>query len=142
MDNELINVGAATVGDRISVLIKTLGIKKYEFASNLQLTPASVTMMCKNKSNPGKQTLELICQTYHVSKDWLLTGAGEMFASPTKEEEIAQIVRKLYGEDSDSLTLQLAKLLCSMDANQMADLRNALKSLIKALKLDNEPMAN
>jgi len=73
---ETMNTG---MSDRISELIYALGLKKIQFATQLNIDPAYVTQLTKGKRAPSDRLIADICRVFHVREEWLRTGEGEMF---------------------------------------------------------------
>jgi transcriptional regulator with XRE-family HTH domain len=80
------------VNERISYIIKSLGIKKVEFAKALNVSGAFVSQMCSGDGAPSDRTIADICRIFNVNEAWLRTGIGEPFIQLSREEEIASIL--------------------------------------------------
>lgn len=75
-----------TIGERIKEVRKSSGLTQADFGKQVKITGASVSMIEKGINNPSDQTITLICSRFHVSEDWLRTGAGEMSARSYESE--------------------------------------------------------
>lgn len=99
--------------DRISQIIEKRNISRSKFASELKISPASVTQMCSGRINPSSQTIELICQKFRINEKWLRTGEGEMeISDPLRaklENFFADVLATCPDERSD-LVAALADL--------------------------------
>ena len=80
------------MNERISYIIKSLGIKKVEFAKALNVSGAFVSQMCSGDGAPSDRTIADICRIFNVNEAWLRTGIGEPFVQLSREEEIASIL--------------------------------------------------
>lgn len=90
------------MNERISFIIKSLGIKKVEFAKALNVSGAFVSQMCSGDGAPSDRTIADICRIFNVNEAWLRTGIGEPFIQLSREEEIASILGKVIaGHDSE-----------------------------------------
>lgn len=78
--------------ERISYIIKSLGIKKVEFAKALNVSGAFVSQMCSGDGAPSDRTIADICRIFNVNEAWLRTGIGEPFIQLSREDEIASIL--------------------------------------------------
>lgn len=78
--------------ERISYIIKSLGIKKVEFATALNLSGAMISKLCSGDGAPSDRTIADICRIFNVNEAWLRTGIGEPFIQLSREEEIASIL--------------------------------------------------
>lgn len=88
--------------ERISYIIKSLGIKKVEFATALNLSGAMISKLCSGDGAPSDRTIADICRIFNVNEVWLRTGIGEPFIQLSREEEIASILGKVIaGHDSE-----------------------------------------
>ena len=90
------------MNERISFIIKSLGIKKVEFAKALNISGAFVSQMCSGDGAPSDRTISDICRIFNVNEVWLRTGIGEPFIQLSREDEIAAILGKVIaGHDSE-----------------------------------------
>lgn len=99
--------------DRISYVIKELGIKKVEFAKALGVSQAFVSQLCSGDGNPSDRTVSDICRIFNVNEIWLRTGVGEPFVQLSRDEEIAAILGSAIAGSSssrDRLIRALARL--------------------------------
>ena len=80
------------MNERISYIIKSLGIKKVEFASALNLSGAMISKLCSGDGAPSDRTIADICRIFNVNEAWLRTGIGEPFIQLSREDEIASIL--------------------------------------------------
>ena len=80
------------MNERISYIIKSLGIKKVEFAESLNVSGGFVSQLCSGVSTPSDRTIADICRIFNVNEAWLRTGIGEPFIQLSREEEIASIL--------------------------------------------------
>ena len=65
------------MNERISYIIKELGIKKVDFASSLNISGAMVSKLCSGDGRPSDRTIADICRIFNVNEVWLRTGVGE-----------------------------------------------------------------
>lgn len=80
------------MNERISYIIKSLGIKKVEFAESLNVSGGFVSQLCSGVSTPSDRTIADICRIFNVNEAWLRTGIGEPFIQLSREDEIASIL--------------------------------------------------
>lgn len=73
------------MGDRISLLIETLGISKKEFSVKAEISQAFLSQLISGQRALSIETLSKISQLFRVNVHWLITGEGEMF-QPSPEE--------------------------------------------------------
>lgn len=119
--------------DRIESIIKTLNIKKVDFAKRLNVSQAFVSQLCSGAANPSDRTIADICQEFGVNETWLRTGEGEPFQQRTQEEEIMRFaVRTVKGSD------EFRKALVSMLAKLGPEDWENLAAIYAKLKEDNK----
>ncbi len=75
------------VGDRISLIIKELGITKKKFADSLNISPGHLSdwISSSRKSNPSLKYLSKMYELFDVDLIWLLTGKGDMFLKESQQ---------------------------------------------------------
>lgn len=71
------------MNDRIKQIIEKSGLKQKEFAERLGVSPGSVSNWIAGASAPTAAARASICSTFGVRREWLETGAGEMFETRT-----------------------------------------------------------
>ena len=81
-----------TIGERIDLLIRTKGVKKVDFAAEIEIDQSYVTKLIKGANAPSKALIENICRKFGVNRDWLENGEGEMFVRRSSAilEQLAQ----------------------------------------------------
>ncbi|MEG2787376.1 MAG: helix-turn-helix transcriptional regulator [Romboutsia sp.] len=85
------------MNERISELITALGIQQIEFASKLNLSPATISKFVTGKTEPNKRMINHICNTFSVNEEWLLDGEGDMFIN--SDVDIASMMGKVFADD-------------------------------------------
>jgi transcriptional regulator with XRE-family HTH domain len=91
------------IGERLVSLMKALKIKSGDFANKAEISQSLISNIIAGKNGPSKATINLICRTYGVNKEWLLTGKGEMLLPvdgqlgnlTSNERELLEIYDKL-----------------------------------------------
>ena len=72
--------------ERLKQFRKALGLKQREIAARLGVTVGTVGQWESGISTIPAPRLYQLCNEYGVSRTWLETGAGEMFATPSPRE--------------------------------------------------------
>ena len=72
-----------TIGERISLLRKSLGLNQEEFGKRINVTRSAVSNYEKGLRNIMDRVISDICREFYVNEEWLRFGTGEMF----KEED-------------------------------------------------------
>lgn len=70
--------------ERLKELRKKLGLKQREIAEKLGISTSLVGNWECGNDVPGDARIYQICNEFHVRREWLETGEGEMF-EPTPE---------------------------------------------------------
>lgn len=102
-----------SINERIIVLIDKLGIKKTEFAKRLNVSQPFISQVCAGNSKPSDRTIADICREFHVNREWLELGNGEMFEKMSRTNEISAFIGDVLSGDLDfrgRLIAALAKL--------------------------------
>lgn len=111
------------MNNRIKELRRILGLKQREFADALGVKTGAVGAWESGSFKPGAARIELICERFKVSREWLINGAGPVFK-----------------EDSETATPQAsavdeARLEAFKVALQLLprDVLNALRAALESL---------
>lgn len=119
--------------DRISLVIKSEGITKTEFAKRLNVSQAFVSQMCSGTAKPSDRTISDICREFAVNEDWLRTGIGEMREAITPEEEIAELVARAVHGSSD-FRRAVIRMICTRTDAELEVLDKMLQDLYETLQ--------
>ena len=84
------------IGKRIREARKTLGFTQKEFAKRLKIGDSSLSKLEKGINNPSSQTIALLCSSFHLNEEWLITGKGEMM-----NEDYLFIRESLHGDSEE-----------------------------------------
>lgn len=90
-----------TIGNRIAKIIEAKGIKKVQFASQINVDQSYISQLTSGKKTPSDRTVADICREFNVSESWLRTGEGEMFVEKTESEELAAFFGDLLKDEPD-----------------------------------------
>ena len=119
--------------DRISLVIKSEGITKTEFAKRLNVSQAFVSQMCSGAAKPSDRTISDICREFAVNEDWLRAGIGEMREAITPEEEIAELVARAVHGSSD-FRRAVIRMICTRTDAELEVLDKMLQDLYETLQ--------
>lgn len=67
------------VNDRIRLIRSEMGLSQSEFGERIGVKKSVVSTMESGRTNVTARNMDLICKEFNVSREWLLTGSGEMF---------------------------------------------------------------
>ncbi len=68
------------IHERLKLLLKELNISQRQFAMKINLDAGYFSRIVQGKVHPPGRILLLIENVFHVNKDWLEKGQGEMFS--------------------------------------------------------------
>ena len=100
---------AELVGKRIRELRTALHLSQTEFGRKLSVSRDVIGSIEYDRVKPKEVLLELMCHVFSVSKDWLITGEGDMFDTQ-KNMEIAEAMKILDTLSPSFRTLALRQL--------------------------------
>ena len=90
---------------------------------------------------PSEAVIKSICREFTVNETWLRTGEGEMRIAPTREAEMAALVRQLMAERPESFRSALITTLLRFDPNgpEWKTLEKIFEKLTEETKKDPGP---
>lgn len=121
------------IKDRLRELRKSVGLSQTKFGEKVGVGLGVIRNLEDGLTSPAPMFLDLICRTYGCDRIWLETGNGEMFQTPTRDEQITDFVGKtLFGDDDNDFAKQLLSILAALDGNGWKTLKAAAEVLKKA----------
>lgn len=115
--------------DRIKKIRKQAGLNQTEFGLNIGVRQSAITGYETGAREPLDAVIKSMCSAYQINEQWLRTGEGEMYLPKTKEEEIADLVKKFF-DDSDPRKLEVVKWFVELDDNELELLEGFAKALL------------
>lgn len=103
------------INERIKEVRKRLGYTLERFGEKIGITKSSLSTIESGKTNPGTQTILLICKEYKVNKEWLLYGKGDMFETSAQSEAL-NALKEEY--NLDDFSMQLIEAYASLNQEQ------------------------
>ena len=104
-----------TINERIRQLRSSGGYTLRQFADRIGISDSAVSQIEKGRTGISDQTIRSICREFGVNEIWLRTGAGEMNAAKSREEEMAELVKRLMSDSPDSFRSALVTTLLRFD---------------------------
>lgn len=89
--------------DRIKKIRADNKLSMEKFGEQIGITRSSVCKLESGENSPSEQTIRLICKEFGISKDWLLTGIGEMLIEDCQEERFSVNIGKLQRTDNETI---------------------------------------
>lgn len=103
-----------SINERIRALRKSLKLNQTEFGQRIGLKSGAVSKMEQEGGTVIDQNIRLICQTFHVSEQWLRTGAG-----PMESDDVSTMLARLQEEmDLTDLEMRLLQTYFSFSAEE------------------------
>ena len=117
------------MNERLKKLRKELDMTQQEFAEGNGIKRNTMATYESGRNEPIDAVISLICTKYNVNENWLRTGEGEMFVEMSYDDEIAQFVGQVMGEEDDSFKKRLISGLAALDDNGWKVLEDFLDSI-------------
>ncbi len=96
------------ISERLKILLKELDISQRQFAMKINLDAGYFSRIIQGKVTPPDRILLLIENVFHVNKDWLENGQGEMFSNQS-----ISLAKKQVLESIDTLNDEQVKAVSS-----------------------------
>ena len=71
--------GEGTMNSRLYKVRKVLKMSQVEFGREIGVSGAAISRIEKGERGLTEQMLKSVCREYHVRREWLTEGTGEMF---------------------------------------------------------------
>jgi len=68
-----------TINQRVKKLRKKLNLTQNEFSAIITVSSGQLACIETEKRNVNKRTIKLICDSFNVNNEWLLTGEGPVY---------------------------------------------------------------
>lgn len=121
-----------TIGDRIRKIREEKSLTQAAFGKKLFLERSAISLIERNLRTPTERVLQDICREFHVNKQWLTTGEGDMFLAPSDEDLNEQIERIMAGENE--FHKNMFRLLANFDDEDLIALERLVKKLAQTKK--------
>lgn len=82
------------IKSRIKQIRKDANLTQEAFGARIGITLSGVSSLEVGKNTPSEQTIRAICSEFHISRDWLVDGIGDMKASPALIPELLTRLHK------------------------------------------------
>ena len=82
-----------TIHARIEILRKSLHLNQAAFGERIGLRGGAIGKM-ERGGTVTDQNIKLICEKFHIRRDWLVNGEGEMAMAEDDDSIIAQLVEE------------------------------------------------
>ena len=100
---------------RIKEIRKSAALSQTKFGERVGVSLSAVQKWELGLNQPDAASIRIICQEFGVNETWLRTGAGEMKASMSREQEMATLVSNLMADSPESFRRKLVTALLRFD---------------------------
>lgn len=119
------------LNERIKKIRTDAGLTQEEFAKRLDVKRNTVATYEMGRSEPSAAVLSLICKTFSVNKEWLLTGLGDPYVKRTRNQEIQAYANTLMEDVDESFRKRFFLALSKLDESQWELLEQIMDTLKK-----------
>ena len=127
------------IGDRIRFLRKDhLNLTLKEMSEKLNVSLSNLGNIETGKINATPRFLADISREFGVNQTWLETGDGEMFKTPSIDEEIAEFVGKAMSPGTDPVYRRVLLALARTDESVWQKAKEFLQNLKEAEERENK----
>lgn len=121
-----------SIGERVRLLRKELGLNQAQFAEKIGLKQAAIGLYENNQRGVADRIILLICEKYSVREEWLRDGIEPMFV-----ESDSTIVSQLSSEYGlDAFEKVLIEGFLKMKPEERAVIKTYVRNLIDTLTTD------
>lgn len=117
-------------GVRVKEIRDSLNLTMEKFGSALGVGKTAISKIEKGERSLTDQMAKAICREYSVNEEWLRNGSGEMFAARPIGDDLKARIDYFLPDESESFRLRLARLILSMDKEDMAKLEAYAKKYL------------
>ncbi|GHV90965.1 hypothetical protein AGMMS50268_14680 [Spirochaetia bacterium] len=89
----------AKIQDRFISVREALGMTQRDFCGGIYVSQSYYAQMEKGARPINDRIIALICSQYGVSKEYLITGKGEMFSNMAADIQLNQLLEVFNGLD-------------------------------------------
>lgn len=80
------------IKERIKQVRTTLDISQDEFSKRIFISQTLLGEIELGNRKVKERTIQLITTEFNVSKDWIMTGIGEMFTAPPPDIQLEKLI--------------------------------------------------
>jgi transcriptional regulator with XRE-family HTH domain len=92
-------MAVSTIKERIKAVRTALNLSQKDFCKGIYISQSLYAKIETGERKPTERIYELISNKYKVSKDWLITGKGDMFSISPPDVELEQLLEIIRGLD-------------------------------------------
>ena len=89
-----------TISERIKYLRKEiLNLTQQKFVQNLNISRSNLAGIETGDPAPTDRVIKDICRIHNANEEWITKGIGEPLVQLTKDQELANFVGSLFGDN-------------------------------------------
>ena len=115
---------------RIKELRKSMKLNQAEFGEQIGLKTSAISKMEQEGSTVTEQNIKLICEKFHVRREWLTEGTGEMF-SETEDTLFKSFAERYHLSPDDQ---SLASYLLQMTSEERQKVTQFIVEMAEIIK--------
>lgn len=129
-----------TIGERVSLIRKSKNPKmtQSEFADSINMSRSNLANLENGRYRITDRVISDICAVHNVNREWLETGAGEMFADMSFEEKVGRFIGEALTDETDDFKRRLISILVDLDVEGWRKLREAAEVLAELTETDKK----
>lgn len=116
---------------RIKTLRQTLGMSQTDFGRKIGVTRSVLSNLDLGITTLQDPLLSLVCSVFNVRREWLESGAGEMFEQPDTEAPFYNAVGSISNDDPDSFRKRFVVALAELDDAELDAMERFIRSLLR-----------
>lgn len=118
---------------RLKDLRKMLKMTQAEFGEKLGITAAAISDIEKGRRNLTDRNINLICDKFYVSEEWMRNGTGDTFIPQLPEDDFSRLLSEIEEGDDDQLKTTI-KMFVQLDEKGRKIVLDLIKSLLENQK--------
>lgn len=125
------------MNERIKQLRKELGLTLEKFGERIGLRKSSLSQIENGVNGVTEQLIKSICREFNVREEWLRTGEEPKYVQMSRDERVADIVKKALASD-DEFIINTFTALGQLTPAEW----DLVKKFINTIKGDTPPAAS
>lgn len=109
----------AEMKGKIQKIRAELGLKQGEFARQMGISQGMLSDIERGHKPLTNRNVKLICHEFGVSRDWLLTGQGEMFNLPPNQSFVSAVPASIDGRNLSADAIELLDIYDQLEAPEI-----------------------
>lgn len=118
------------INERIKELRKHLDLSQTEFGKRFGVGLGVIRNFEYGITAPNDIQIDLICVTFHVNREWLTTGEGEMFRERTRSEKVAAFVGEALADKPESFRRAFIEVVADFGPEEWTALERIAKMFV------------